>query len=1604
MLRYLIPTVCFLFVGYSLFGQVPTTAVIQKTSPNASESRNQKMCENQDAGVRLFVNVDKDDPSIIYSATPSIISNIEILPEPIYLCYDDEFEIDHQQGSEDLSGDSNQSTRGGIGYAFYNCRPTVSGPMLDDILDDCILTISPDTPLVFVNGFTGDVIFENRENFGNGITIPDSLNNGEPIQLWFAPITFDDKTNSNKAIYEDGLNSCVNVNIDEAFSVVYLNPIEIQVSTTDCGGTLTVTGGFAEFNNGSGTYPNVQITHSTSGADAIISGVVRHGESVDFTVSEPGSYIITISDSEGCPSETTVPIICPVSSNNSLEIFSDCPTANPFEQEPFCVDFKVNNFSRIQSFQFRLDWDKSVVEYDNHEVDIALTTEIGNIEVGATKAIDEGQLSFLWFTNNFSEGATLDNGTSLVAVCFQSLRAGDPNFEILDLPGAPDFSPIEITTVDNDQLSLAPNFCPTFEVAGNLPPNTLQVGTIITNPCIGDNNGKIAFNIAGGTPPFTIDLGVGNPTNDPAPITVSGRDTILENLPAGEYEYTIFDADNTASALSAFSSPIIVDPTSLAINFEDPIDPLCVGENTGQLEAEIRENGATVTNLDDYSFQWSNLATGEILDNTESILANIGAGDYEVTITNPNGCTKVDDEDLIDPPILRINNITSTPATCSGSFNGSLSANANGGTGDLSYEWDIDPSINEPNLANIDVGEYQLTVMDENGCSVSASQSVTSDALITINLSGDSISCFNANDGVLVAARGMTSGFPTDAQYTFNWMDENGNDIPFSGTPSGVNTQIEDLSPGTFTVMLTASSVSDPSVAACFSSETVTIGQPDSLMIAAIIDPTTNCRNPDGRIELDVSGGTSAYTYDWTFTDSMITDPGNVNLVSQLPPDSVQIIVTDANDCEATLDTIITSPMPPIVNEFLDNSLPCADDTEGTLQIIAAPGEADITSYRWSHNASVTGNFAGNLGPDTFIVTVIDANFCETIDTAIISAPPPIEITRLDTLQEPCFGEANGGLEIAFTGGTPGYDFNWLDENDEVVATNNSQIIDVVAGTYRIVGEDANGCDFPQNTLVLPSLPEIEVTVDPSRIRGTSCFDNGLNPRDGEAFIQVNYADGRNGEFDIFWPNRPPDLGVTESLGDSLGSGTIQVLIQETIGICSVKDSVTIPSPTEVELDPLNTSFKDVTCNDGNDGTITVAAMGGTSPYAYAWDYEMSTESTLRDLPQGSYTVTITDANDCLAEDNFEIIEPDPLILDLDFDDNKTRDVVCFGDENGQITVVASGGNVSDGSVSYTWLPDVSNGPIATDLRPDVSYSVTATDSEGCTAEVNYEVRQPTPILYNIGPNDDIQCNGGVTTIVADPLSFSGGNGGDYLFSIDNSPAQTLDKVIQVRAGEHTISVYDSGGCQQDSTINVPEPEAISIEFPIAELDGRNLIAEVELGGEIALSPDIFSPLPIADLNWSSSNPADSAFFCNDIAFCDNPIVNPLDNTTYTLRITDINGCEAQQSLLLEVDKNRNVFIPNAFAPNAQGFDLNETFKIYSGVGVEMIEFARVFDRWGALVADLSDQLPSSSGIEVWDGKINGQRAPQGVYVYIFSIRFVDDTTLLYRGDVTVLR
>ena len=170
----------------------------------------------------------------------------------------------------------------------------------------------------------------------------------------------------------------------------------------------------------------------------------------------------------------------------------------------------------------------------------------------------------------------------------------------------------------------------------------------------------------------------------------------------------------------------------------------------------------------------------------------------------------------------------------------------------------------------------------------------------------------------------------------------------------------------------------------------------------------------------------------------------------------------------------------------------------------------------------------------------------------------------------------------------------------------------------------------------------------------------------------------------------------------------------------------------------------------------------------------------------------------------------------------------------------------------------------------------------------------------------------------------------------------------------------------------------------------------VGLGTQIKISPIVTGSLPIDSVSWT---PKDFLTFTSEPL---RPVVSPLDDRTYKLRVIDVNGCIGEASILVELERNRNVFIPNVFSPNDD--DKNDYFGIFTGVGVKKINYVRVYDRWGELLFANQNLAPTSDPSQGWDGTFRGKPVQQGVYLYISEIEFEDGAKLLYRGDVTVAR
>jgi gliding motility-associated-like protein len=513
-------------------------------------------------------------------------------------------------------------------------------------------------------------------------------------------------------------------------------------------------------------------------------------------------------------------------------------------------------------------------------------------------------------------------------------------------------------------------------------------------------------------------------------------------------------------------------------------------------------------------------------------------------------------------------------------------------------------------------------------------------------------------------------------------------------------------------------------------------------------------------------------------------------------------------------------------------------------------------------------------------------------------------------------------------------------------------------------------------------------------IQPVTCYGK-CNPGDGRATIITNGGTANNGVYFFTWQSG--EIGNSNSNRSSavrLCQGWQHVTVAD--ANCFQVDSVWIPSPDSFSFATPRIILP--TCNNLQDGSIDITVNGGTRPYRYQWNTGTSQTSYLPNVGAGNYQLTITDNNTCTFTFNLRVNQPDSLKIVVV--DTATNAVGCFGEDNGRLTLRRTGGNA--GGTTFQWSPNVSSSDIGVRLRAGV-YSITATDEKGCRDSMDYIVSQPDPIYFQMPRPIPPRCNGAETDITID-TAFGSYFRYPFVFSVDNFPPLTLRGRFPVYAGNHQVSIIETvSGCRFDTIIRIIEPPAIRIDFDsIANNPGLTRLS-VGLGDSIRLNPRVYNDdntrVVIDSIAWSPNRYLSFDAVGGQLR----PFSKPLDDITYTLRIFDINGCLSEEFVTIELDRNRNIFIPSIFTPNND--DKNDVFSINAGEGVTKINYFRVFNRWGGLVFERQGILPNDDKVASgWDGTFNGRPLLPDVYVYIAEIVFEDGKVLLYRGDVTLIR
>lgn len=312
----------------------------------------------------------------------------------------------------------------------------------------------------------------------------------------------------------------------------------------------------------------------------------------------------------------------------------------------------------------------------------------------------------------------------------------------------------------------------------------------------------------------------------------------------------------------------------------------------------------------------------------------------------------------------------------------------------------------------------------------------------------------------------------------------------------------------------------------------------------------------------------------------------------------------------------------------------------------------------------------------------------------------------------------------------------------------------------------------------------VDVTVSVPTQTNISC--NGGN--NGAASVTAS----GNGTLSYDWmPGTPTGDGTASVTGLSAGDYTVTVT---DAGACSATQTLHISEPSAISTSVSTQS--NITCFGANNGSVAIAASGGTGSLAYSWAPAGGTSASATNLAAGIYTVTVTDANSCSATQTLTISEPAAIVA------TATQTNASCGNTNGAASISASGGT---GALNYSWTP--SGGSAATALNLGVGvYTVTISDASACSVTETVNIGSNSTIVAT-ATQTDVTCNG--LSNGAANVSASGGTGAlSYTWMPSGGNAAAA---MNLAAGDYTVTISDANACSTTQTVTIAEPAAIVV-------------------------------------------------------------------------------------------------------------------------------------------------------------------------------------------------
>ena len=833
--------------------------------------------------------------------------------------------------------------------------------------------------------------------------------------------------------------------------------------------------------------------------------------------------------------------------------------------------------------------------------------------------------------------------------------------------------------------------------------------------------------------------------------------------------------------LSVSAQGIVV---SVAITDHGGFGVSCNGGADGEASASVTGAIGSVV------FAWSH-------GPSTPLVGSLSAGDYTVIATDSLNNADTLTITITQPPAVSVSlyspSYNGFNVHCTGGADGQINATVSGGVAPYTYQWSNGGAV--PNIGGLTAGTYQLIVTGANGCSDTASITLTApSALLTVlasplTASGYEIACDGSNSGSIDLT--VSGGV---GPFLYNWSN------------GAITEDLNGLGAGTYSIQ-----VQDAN--GCVKYDSLEMRQPIPLVYTGsayeyapgefFSCPTCT----DGQATLTPSGGTQPYSYSWSNGQTTAT-------ATDLAPNTYySFIITDAAGC-TVVDSFLLTP----------NSTPNPLDVIGTVS--SYPGGYQVSSngamdgwidiqvnggtppftYSWSNGQTTQDLF--NLMAGTYTVTVTDANAEQVEKNFTLNQPSNMLGGVLSTLHPLCFGQATGFMEALVSGGTPPYTFEWstIDGSPHANGSLMHRIENLGQGWYSVIVRDANNDSILLGDSILVPEPLLSSILPSVNVQGYHL----LCKTGSSVLLDLQITGGRT-PYSYQWDNGKFTQDITVTM-----EGWYMVQVTDDKG-CVKVDSFLVSAPmdelmamAQPYIYPNGTPFSCEVCNDA---IVALNISGGIAPYNIQWTGAGTAQGdTLIDVPADSLIgFIVTDDLGCVVSDN-GTIPRDPMAGQLEVMAELSNfpggyNVSNTGAMDGEIKLTIVGGQAP---YSVQWM----HGPTTEDLFGLSAgyYEVTVTDNVGNMVTEGYTLTSPQNGLSVMLSGNYSSCNGSgnISAMV---------NGGtppySYVWSGPQGeiPGETWSSLMVYEPGLYTVQVSDANASNATSDITLSGGGGFTVEL-----------------------------------------------------------------------------------------------------------------------------------------------------------------------------------------------